>query len=278
MNELQTVEFTRDQVNLIRSMVAPEATDNELKMFLHAAQKYGLDPLTRQLFCIFRNTKDNQGNYVKKMTIQTSIDGFRVIAERSGSYAGQDEPEYIYSPESKTIPSCAKVRVYKWKDGVRYLAAVGVAHWVEYVQTDRNGSPSGLWGKMPHVMLAKVAEAVALRKAFPQDLSGLYSDDEMSQATVPTVEVQEAPTAPAKAPVKPAKKTIAAQATPPNVPSQPVAAQVEEIDYDVWDALLNECELQKDVETLARANHATIKADPKLQAMFKAAHETRLPF
>jgi hypothetical protein len=113
------------------------------------------------------------------MTIQTSIDGFRVIAERSGDYGGQDEPEFI-EEEGKLV--CCKVRVYKFRGDTRYCAAVGVAYWDEYVQLDKDGKVSGLWRKMPHVMISKVAEALALRKAYPQDLSGLYTGDEMQQA------------------------------------------------------------------------------------------------
>lgn len=167
-NEL--IEFTSDQVQLIKSQIAPNATDNELKLFLYQCQRTGLDPLTRQIYCIHRGGR---------MTIQTSIDGFRVIAERSGSYAGQDEPVFEYDQNGKL--KCAKVTVYRFsKDGVRYPAATGVAFYDEYVQLI-NGKPSGLWNK-PHIMLSKVSEAVALRRAFPLDLSGLYTSDEMEQA------------------------------------------------------------------------------------------------
>lgn len=167
-NEL--IEFTSDQVQLIKSQIAPNATDNELKLFLYQCQRTGLDPLTRQIYCIHRGGR---------MTIQTSIDGFRVIAERSGSYAGQDEPVFEYDQNGKL--KCAKVTVHRFsKDGVRYPAATGVAFYDEYVQLI-NGKPSGLWNK-PHIMLSKVSEAVALRRAFPLDLSGLYTSDEMEQA------------------------------------------------------------------------------------------------
>lgn len=179
--EIALVNFNEEQIKLIKTQIAPEATENELGLFLYQAKRTGLDPLTRQLYCIHRNTKDARGNWVKKMTIQTSIDGFRVIAERSGDYGGQDEP--IFNEQDGKLISC-KITVYRFRGDVRYPAAVGVAYWSEYVQADKDGNPSGLWKKMPHTMLAKVAEALALRKAYPQDLSGLYTGDEMAQTEV----------------------------------------------------------------------------------------------
>jgi phage recombination protein Bet len=175
-NEIAKINFSSDQVALIKSQIAPKATDNELQLFLYQAKRTGLDPLTRQIYAIHRW---NSGQGKEVMTIQTSIDGFRVIAERSGDYAGQDEP--VFTEADGKMISC-KVTVYRFRGDVRYPAAVGVAFWDEYKQVGKDGKPSGLWAKMPHTMLAKVAEALALRKAYPQDLSGLYTGDEMQQA------------------------------------------------------------------------------------------------
>lgn len=177
----QGLTFTPEQVALIKSQVAPDATNDELAVFLHVAKKAGLDPLSRQIYCIHRNTKNQNGGWTKKMTIQTAIDGFRVIAERSGDYAGQGEP--IFVEDAKGFPKIAKVSIYRFNaKGDRYEAAVGVAYWDEYVQTDKEGNAFGLWKKMPHTMLAKVAEALGLRKAYPHDLSGIYTAEEMNQA------------------------------------------------------------------------------------------------
>lgn len=186
-NEL--IQFNEDQVQLIKSQIAPEATKDELGLFLYQAKRTGLDPLTRQIYCIHRNTKNPQGNWIKKMTIQTSIDGFRVIAERSGDYAGQDEPVFI--EENGKLISC-KITVYRFRDNVRYPAAVGLAYWSEYCQEN-----SPMWKKMPHTMLAKVAEALALRKAYPQDLSGLYTNEEMAQSDELKQPVDVTPASPA---------------------------------------------------------------------------------
>ena len=171
------LEFTEDQVKLIKELVAPNATDNELKLFLYQAKRTGLDPLTRQIYCIHRNVKV-KGEYVPRMTIQVSIDGFRVVAERTGKYAGQDKPNFVYDANGGL--TCVELTVYKFDDhGNRYPAAVGVAFWGEYCPDAPNNA---MWMKMPHTMLSKVAEALALRKAFPQDLSGLYTAEEMAKA------------------------------------------------------------------------------------------------
>ena len=168
-NSLQKIDFNQEQIDLIKKQIEPKANENELKLFLYQCKRTGLDPLARQIYCI---------PIGGRMTIQTSIDGFRVVAERSGSYAGQDEP--IFDEDEKgNIKSC-KVTVYKFSpNGQRYPASVGVAYWSEYAQN------SPMWSRMKHTMISKCAEALALRKAFPQDLSGLYTTDEMQQAQPP---------------------------------------------------------------------------------------------
>lgn len=168
-NEIsKLIQFNDEQIVLIKSQIAKDCTDGELQLFLYQCKQTGLNPLTRQIYAIKR---------AGKMTIQTSIDGFRVIAERSGSYAGQDEP--IWENDEKGFPIKCTVRVYKFTPNFeqRYCAGVGVAHFKEYYPT-----PQNLQKTMPHTMIAKVAEALALRKAFPQDLSGLYTGDEIADA------------------------------------------------------------------------------------------------
>jgi phage recombination protein Bet len=168
-NEIsKLIQFNNEQIVLIKSQIAKDCTDDELQLFLYQCKQTGLNPLTRQIYAIKR------GN---KMTIQTSIDGFRVIAERSGNYAGQDEP--IWENDEKGFPIKCTVRVYKFTPNFeqRYCAGVGVAHFKEYYP-----NPQMLQKTMPHTMIAKVAEALALRKAFPQDLSGLYTGDEIADA------------------------------------------------------------------------------------------------
>ena len=172
--ELQT-RFNTEQLSLIKNQIAIGATDDELKLFMYQCNRTGLDPLTRQIYFVKR------GN---KMTIQTSIDGFRVIAERSGLYAGQDEPVFTYT-ESGELQKCA-ITVYKFSPtGQRYPAATGVAFYKEYYP-----NPVMLQKSLAHTMLSKVAESLALRKAFPQDLSGIYTTEEMGQAG-PTDDMKE---------------------------------------------------------------------------------------
>src|SRR5579875_93827 len=187
--------LSAEQLNLIRNTVARGATDTELEFFLLTAKRAGLDPLSRQIHFIKRNVKNADGQWESVATIQTGIDGYRAIAERSGEYDGQDEPKFVMSDDGVTPISCT-VTVYR-KGMTRGISAT--AYWNEYVQTrwdDKKKAfvPVGLWGKMPRNQLAKCAEALALRKAFPLVMSSIYTHEEMEQAAndevvrVPTVQ------------------------------------------------------------------------------------------
>ena len=166
-------EFTANDVDLIKKTVAKDASDGELKLFLAIAGRTGLDPFARQIFFVKRGG-------IGQTTI--SIDGFRLIAERSGKYEGQLGPYWCGEDgEWKDVwlknepPAAAKVGVMR--AGFRE-PLFAVANFSAY----NAGSP--IWKKMPALMCSKVAEMLALRRAFPLELSGLYGVEEMEQANV----------------------------------------------------------------------------------------------
>ena len=231
--------FPTDKVQLIKDMCAPDATDTELELFLYQCRRTGLDPLLRQIYFIKRARKEQNehGDWVtvKVPTIQTSIDGFRVLAERTGKYLGQDGPYWCGSDgawrdvwlDGVHPPMAARVGIYK--QGLTQ-AVYGVARLTSYAPTNREGKLTGQWAKMPDVMLAKVAESLAFRKAFPQDMSGVYTDAEMDQAppdppldsptsaprslASPKPETLPPDTSPGTDPVKPSQKKTGQQTAP----------------------------------------------------------------
>ncbi len=176
--------LTREQIDLIKHTVAHGATDTELQLFLYQARKRGLDPLTRQIHFIKRKQYNpDTEKYEDVGTIQTGIDGFRVIADRTGKLSGIRRGA-TYSANGDLVSAWAEVYRKDWtqpaKEEVRFS---------EYCQRTKAGDPTRLWKTMPETMLKKVAEAAALRMAFPEDLSGIYSHDEMMQADTEVIPV-----------------------------------------------------------------------------------------
>jgi phage recombination protein Bet len=184
---VRALEFTAEQRKMIRDSFAGGASDSEFAVLMEIAKTRNLNPLLRQIHFVKR--WDGQKR-CEVWSTQISIDGLRAVAERTGVYAGQDEPEYE-ERDGKLV--CCKVRVYR-KDWPR--PAVGVAYFEEYAQTKRDGGLTQFWATKPHIMLAKCAEALAIRKAFPEDTSGLYVAEEMGETHAEPV----APATPRPAP------------------------------------------------------------------------------
>lgn len=176
----------RESTDLVKRTVAKGATDLELELFIRQCERTGLDPFARQIYAVKR--WDQQAGQ-EVMQTQVSIDGLRTIAAESGEMAGQDGPYWcganaLWSDVwlQSGDPRAARVIVLrKHGNGVvgRYT---GVALFDSYCQRKKDGSPTRMWAQMAPEMLAKCAEALALRKAFPQSMSGLYTGDEMAQA------------------------------------------------------------------------------------------------
>jgi phage recombination protein Bet len=177
---------TADQLVLIKKTVAKDATDDELRLYLYDCARQGVHPLDRLLHFTKRS-----GRYVPI----TSIDFMRIRAHATGSCAGIDDP--IFSGVPMNPDFAAHITVYRMVQGQR-CGFSATSRWREY-KPDANDF---MWKKMPFLMLGKTAEALALRKAFPQELAGLYESSEMDQAiedkvNVQTGEITDAPAAPA---------------------------------------------------------------------------------
>jgi phage recombination protein Bet len=154
-------------------------TDDEIEHAAKICDALSLNPFLNQIHFVKRRNKD--GTY--SVTAQTGIDGFRLHAQRAGGYAGNDEPVFEYAPNDqlRDRPIKATVTVYRIVGGHK-CGFTASARWKEYYP----GPGQGLWDKMPHNQLAKCAEALALRKAFPAELSALRTDEEMDQADRPS--------------------------------------------------------------------------------------------
>lgn len=167
-NQLQ---WTEEQIQLVKNTVCKGATNDEFMIFCHVVKKTGLDPFMKQIHAVKRRNKNTNRD---DMSIQVGIDGYRLIADRTGQYAGSDDARF----DDEKNPNKASVTVYKLVGGQR-CSFTASARWDEYYPGDKQGF---MWNKMPCVMLGKVAEALALRKAFPAELSGVYTNEEMEQA------------------------------------------------------------------------------------------------
>lgn len=172
-------DWNKERIDLLKRTVCKGATNDELELFLNICKRTQLDPFQKHIYAIKRWDSTLKREV---MTPQTSIDGQRLIAERSGVYDGQDGP-YWCGPDGKWVdvwlneelPQAAKVTVFK-KGSTRGTSAV--AHWAEHAQFKKDGSLMHTWQQMPALMLAKCAESLALRKAFPNELAGLYTVEE----------------------------------------------------------------------------------------------------
>ena len=167
-------------VDVIKSTVAAGTTNEEFSMFAEFCKGTGLNPFKKEIWCIVTG----KGQY-RKVQMMTGINGFYAIANSHPQFDGV-ENDYgpmkeieLRTPEKKKIkvPEWIECKVYR-KD--RSRPQMFRAVWEEFHQdlVTRNGYLS-IWAQKPSLMLEKCAESMALRKAFPQELNGMYTSEEM---------------------------------------------------------------------------------------------------
>lgn len=160
------IDVTPDQLDLIKRTIAKEATADELRLYLYDCARQGVHPLDKLVFFTKRS-----GKY----TPITSIDFMRIRAADTGDYAGSDDAVFAGTAQKEDF--AATVTVWRLVQGQR-VSFTATARWSEY-KPEQNDF---MWRKMPHTMLGKCAEALALRKGFPKQLAGLYAKEELDQA------------------------------------------------------------------------------------------------
>jgi len=213
------MRFDPDKIELIKRTIAPDHTDDELKLFLYQCERTGLDPFTRQIYSTKRR-QQRRGQWVEVATTQVAIDGFRVVANRTGEYDGHEVewcgPDGVWRDVwlEQAPPAAARVVVHR-RNCLHAFPAV--VRWDEYCQRSTDGAPVAMWRKMPANQLAKCGEALALRKAFPNELSGLYTTDEMAQAATDEAPPQAPPVTQPLAPVPADGQLRLARVKPYNV-------------------------------------------------------------
>ena len=198
-----TSVYSDRQLELVRRTVAKDCNDDEFNTFVQYCVMLRLDPIRRQIYAFVYN-KDKPDK--RQLTIVTSIAGFRTIAARAGDYRPDGEgPVYVFDETAKSHLNptglvSATVKVWKHAKG-EWFPIAETAHWDEFApikdewdynrQTNKREptgrqtlDTSGQWGKMPRLMLAKCAEALAFRKGWSDDLSNVYAEEETDRQKV----------------------------------------------------------------------------------------------
>ncbi len=174
------VSYNPQQLELIKRTYAKDLNPNEFDLFVEVSKMRGLSILEKHLFAqVYSKDKADK----RQVVFITSIDGARAIAEATGEYRPDElEPKYIHidgdggKNNPKGIDSCS-VKVYKMDKHGAWYPVTGVARWDEFAKIDY-GNLTDMWVKMPYHMIAKCAEMLALRKAFPTKFGGIYTQEE----------------------------------------------------------------------------------------------------
>jgi phage recombination protein Bet len=182
---MTTRKFTPEEIALVHRTFMDGASKDDVALFIATCERTGLDPFARQIMPSSRNTNRN-GQWVTIWTWLVTIDGLRKIAVDSGDYEGQEGPWWcgkdgVWQEVWAKDEPCFAAKVLVHRKGFR-TGLSGIAKYDSYVQKKKDGTPNQVWATLGDHMTAKCAEALALRRAYPNEMAGLYTSDEMAQA------------------------------------------------------------------------------------------------
>ena len=195
------VTFDAARLELLRNTIAKGTNDDQFALFVEVARRTGLDPFAKQIYAVMRKTRaqvNGQWVDVPEMTIQTGIDGYRLICQRAGNYAGMDGPYWCGADGDwrdtwfdDEPPKAAKVGVRASGDSDWTYHVAMYREYVQMVGKDAERKPNSMWSNMPANQLAKCAEAGARRKRWAVDLANVYVDAEAGTARYVTAAAAE---------------------------------------------------------------------------------------
>ncbi len=186
---MQLINYEPKQLDLIQRTVAKDCNKAEFDTFIEICRANNLNPINREIYAfVFNKDKSDK----RQLTPVVGIDGLRKIGERTGNYRPDSEPpRFEYDSDFKDVDanpvgiiSCT-VTVYKHSHG-DWFPCPSTVYWDEFVPLFKGKIPHGkaLWKEKPRLMIAKVAEAQALRKAFPDNFGNLYASEEMDKSII----------------------------------------------------------------------------------------------
>ena len=179
----QLMEPTKTEVELIRSLCAKDANDQEFSIFMRIAKSSRLDPFKKEIYCLVFN-KDNP--HKRQMVILTGIGGYVAIAAREypHEFNGFTKPEFEFSGRmtpvsNQPIPDSCTLAV-QMKDGTKSWAMV---YWDEVIPYGDLKTDERLkfWRNSPRNQLSKCTKGKATRERFP-GLNNIYVDAELDRA------------------------------------------------------------------------------------------------
>lgn len=185
-NQSVSLQFSRDQIELVKRTVAKGSTDDELQMFLYLAQKYGLDPFRKEIWFIKRAKKNADGKYDyenAESVIMTSRDGYLKIAQSDPDFDGV-KSFVVKEGDHFEIDAMTDQVVHRFgmKRG-KIMGAWAIAYHKKrkpvicFVEFDEYKGTGPIWSKYPSAMIQKVAEVFVLKRQY--SINGLVTQEEI---------------------------------------------------------------------------------------------------